>query len=159
VRGEKAVSVKLEDLKPDVMFKAQRGVQKLIDGGISFSIRRTLSTTGEQYAYWLQGRAELGMVNAARVFAYMRPLLPAENTYTVTNCDGKTIKSKHQGGRAIDIVPKDENGNPTWNYMKYANQYRQIADVMKDMGFKCGVDWAPFDKATGLGWDPPHYEA
>ena len=153
------MSVKLEDLKPEVMYKAQRGFLSLIDGGIPFSVRRTLSTTDEQYAYWLQGRATLEMVNAARVFAYMRPLLPAENTYTVTRCDGKTIRSKHQSGRAIDIVPKDEMGYPTWDYGNYAKQYRQIAQAMKDADFKCGADWPPFDKKTGLGWDPPHYEA
>ena len=153
------MSVKLEDLKPEVMYKAQRGIQSLIDGGIPFSVRRTLSTTDEQYAYWLQGRATLGMVNAARVFAYMRPLLPAENKYTVTRCDGKTIKSKHQGGRAIDIVPKDENGNPTWDYAKYAKQYRRIVDMMKDAGFSCGADWPPINPVTELGWDPPHHQA
>lgn len=145
------MSVKLEDLKPEVMFKAQHAITSMIDKGIPFSIRRTLSTQAEQYAYWLQGRATLGEVNVARIEAHMRLLEEKENSYTVTRCDGKKIKSNHQSGRAIDIVPKDENGNPTWNYAKYAREFQIISDIMKGSGFSWGGDWTSF-------LDPPHYQ-
>lgn len=153
------MSVRLEDLRPEVMYKAQRAIITMIADRISFSVRRTFSTAEEQRCYFLQGRATLEEANAARARAHMRPLLAKENGYTVTRCDGYKVKSNHQGGRALDIVPKDENGNPTWNYAKYAQEYRAIARVMKDAGFRCGADWPPIDKVTGLGWDPPHHEA
>lgn len=77
----------------------------------------------------------------------------------VSKCDGIKIKSKHQLGLAIDICAADENGNPSWDYRRYAETYKAIGIIAHDLGLVCGQDWYPSPyKSIGLGWDPPHYE-
>jgi peptidoglycan LD-endopeptidase CwlK len=143
------MSTKLEDLLPDIQFKARHAINELKEKGIPFVVTSTLRTTEEQYALYLQGRSTLDMVNKARFAAKMRPISQAENVYKVTNCDGSSMKSRHQGGRAIDVVPA-VNGNPVWPH-DGDPRWQQIADVMKSSGFQWGGDWAAFI-------DPPHYE-
>jgi hypothetical protein len=75
-----------------------------------------------------------------------------------SKCDGIVKLSMHQARLAADIVALDENGNRSWDYAKYANVYREVAKIARDFGLECGQDWPPFDKATGFGWDVPHYQ-
>jgi hypothetical protein len=143
------MSKSLEDLLPEVQFKARHAILNLIEKGIPHAVTSTLRTAEEQYAYYLQGRSTLGMVNKARTAARMRPIREAENTIKVTNCDGSAIKSRHQSGKAIDVVPTF-NGNPVWPPASDP-RWRQIADVFKAAGFDNGLDWINFP-------DPPHHE-
>jgi hypothetical protein len=129
-------------------------------------ITSTRRSDSEQIALHAQGRKKLEEVNALRGKAHMGPITDNENSYTVTNCDGVTTKSPHQAGRAIDIVPLvphiDVSGRttmrPTWNYIKYAEEYKRIGAIARGLGWVCGQDWPPVDPVTGLGRDPPHME-
>jgi peptidoglycan L-alanyl-D-glutamate endopeptidase CwlK len=125
--------------------------------GIPAMIWDTLRTADEQFAMYLQNRCDLTIVNLQRFHAGMRDLEPRENTYTITEADGFKKFSDHQGGRAVDIVVLDAKGNPSWNYRKYAREYRQIAEIAKKLGFKSGAYWPPINPDTGLGRDPPHH--
>jgi len=148
--GDGEVSKLLEDLIPEALFKAVHGINMLQNRGIPFVVTSTKRTADEQYALWLQGRGELEMVNEARRVAGMRPINASENDYTVTKCDGVTFKSRHQGGRALDVVPADARGNPVWPPAS-DSRWGQIAEVMKLNGFAWGGEWTVFP-------DLPHYE-
>jgi peptidoglycan L-alanyl-D-glutamate endopeptidase CwlK len=152
------MSTKLEDLQPDVQFKAREGLTDLADACIPFVVTSTLRTLDEQIALYAQGRQPLAAVNVLRAKAGMAPIvqrlardgsLHSDNDYTVTNCDGWKFKSNHQSGRALDITP-EENGGAVWPDPADP-RWKQIADVMKRAGFAWGGDWPQFP-------DYPHYE-
>lgn len=107
---------------------------------------------------YLQNRCDLTIVNLQRFHAGMRDLDPKENTYTITEVDGFRIIGKHQERRAIDIVVLDLKGKPTWNYKKWAREYRQIAEIARKLGFNSGAYWPKINPETGLGRDPPHHQ-
>lgn len=144
------MSTDLKDLQPDVMFKAQHALAELDAQGVPYVVTSTLRTTAEQVALAAQGNKSLSEVNGLRVFAGMRPITDAENKYTVTHADGVILKSRHQSGRALDVVPRNERGWPVW---PQANdpRWQQISKAFKRMGFTWGGDWASFQ-------DLPHYE-
>ena len=157
------MSRRIEDLAPDFQDTARAVMREL--EGLPVLLFQTLRTTAEQAAFWAQGRRELSVVNELRALADMPPIGEAENRYTITNCDGIKTRSAHQSGRAMDIVALDEHGNPTWDYVRYAETYRAI----RDAALKCGADpggaWmkqadgspSPYAR-VGLGWDPPHVQ-
>jgi hypothetical protein len=74
-----------------------------------------------------------------------------------SRCDGVKTLSMHQARLAFDQVVLDAAGNRTWDYVKYAKEYRALADLATRHGFENGADWTP-DPATKLGWDPPHHQ-
>ena len=76
----------------------------------------------------------------------------------VSKCDGLRNISLHQARLAADFVALDEKGNRSWDYAKYKIQYKRMAEIAREEGAEVGQDWAPFDKATGFGWDPPHIQ-
>ena len=141
---------KLEELHPVAMVAAVSAVAALKDAGILFAITSTRRTWEEQFALYAQGRKSLDEVNVLRDKAKMPRIKEVDNTYVVTNCDGIKIKSRHQSGRAIDVVPADERGNPHWP-PPYDGRWGKIAWVMKRFGFSWGGDWIQFR-------DLPHYE-
>ncbi len=71
----------------------------------------------------------------------------------ITKCDGIKNKSKHQLGKAIDIMVYDEHGAGTWEE-KY---YKEVALIFKqkakelNINIKCGADFKNF-------FDGPHIE-
>ena len=71
----------------------------------------------------------------------------------VSKCDGIKNKSKHQEGKAIDIMVYDENGKGTWNE-KY---YLQMAGVFKSTANRLNIQikWGGDFKSIV---DMPHYE-
>ena len=157
------MSRRIEDLAPDFQDTARAVMREL--EGLPVLLFQTLRTTAEQAAFWAQGRRELSVVNELRALADLPPIGEAENRYTITNCDGIKVRSAHQSGRAMDIVALDGHGNPTWDYVRYADTYRAI----RDAALKCGADpggaWmkqpdgspSPYAR-VGLGWDPPHVQ-
>lgn len=142
------MSAFIDDLEQSVMLKAVHALIELKENDIPVVVTSTRRSEAEQYAYWLQGRADLETVNEARLKANMRPIMEAENRSVITHCDGKTVKSRHQGGRALDVVPC-KNGNPVWP-RKSDRRWYQISSVFKSYGFEWGGDWQ--------FWDPAHYE-
>ena len=71
----------------------------------------------------------------------------------ITKCDGIKNKSKHQLGKAIDIMVYDEHGVGTWEE-KY---YKEVALIFKqkakelNINISWGGDWKSFK-------DYPHFE-
>ena len=149
------MSTKISDLLPEVAVKALSATQTMIDRHVGHVITSTLRTDAEQKALFAQGRQQFDEVNRLRVVAGMRPILPSENLYTVTNADGVKDRSNHQSGRAIDIVPMDPRGNPMWPPESDV-RWVMIATVMKEFGFKWGGDWSL--EKDGIKPDLPHYE-
>lgn len=143
------MSTRLEDLDVRVMFMAQAGIAVMKQHGIQHVVTSTLRTADEQAALFAQGRKPLDEVNALRAWAKMRPIEEAENKHPVTNCDGVKFKSRHQSGRAIDIVPMSPFGSPEWPPAEDP-RWEKIARVMKEQGFRWGGDW--------VNQDLPHYE-
>jgi peptidoglycan L-alanyl-D-glutamate endopeptidase CwlK len=137
-------------LRPAVQEMVSKAITIMNAEGIKFAITSTLRTMDEQQALYAQGRKPLDIVNQLRSVAKLPLIGPADNTYTVTNCDGVKYKSNHQGGSAIDIVPVNQFGDPIWPPASDP-RWKQIADIMKAVGFQWGGDWDKFP-------DPPHYE-
>lgn len=145
------------DLNAQVMVKAL--LARLYELPFKITTGDTSRSQLEQIALYLQHRAELAIVNLVRKAAGMRLLAPSENLYFVTWADGVNTLSEHQSRRAIDIAVVDPaTGQASWNYAKFAAEYRAIAAVAKSLGFENGIDWDPIDPVTGLGKDPPHHQ-
>ena len=141
------MSARIEDLAPDVQPMARDGLSRI---SIPYAVTSTLRTIQEQLAYFAQGRGQLSVVNSLRSWAGLHPIGDMQNTTTITKCDGVILKSNHQGGRALDVVPADAHGNPTWPAAEDP-RWLQIAAAMKAAGFTWGGDWTDFP-------DRPHYE-
>jgi len=110
---------------------------------IAFEGRRTLLV---QEAYHAQGRETLEIVNKKRAAAGLYQLRSEKDNYIIT----WTLKSKHIDGLAMDVIPVDGAGNPTWDLAHFQRQFDIIRDCGLKSGLVCGADWKPAD------W--PHYE-
>jgi len=152
------VTTSIYCLRPDVAARADELLRYLDKAGKRHKVTSTRRTTEEQIALWCQGRAPLEIVNLLRQHAGLPKILPSENTYTVTACDGINKTSAHQEGRALDIAVLTLEGQPSWDYARFALEYRTIGEIARQQGWICGMDWPPINPRTGLGADPPHYE-
>ena len=110
---------------------------------IVFEGRRTNAV---QAAYYAQGRETLEEVNLRRQAAGLYLLRSEKDNYIIT----WTLKSKHIDGLAMDVLPVDGKGNPTWDLAHFQRQFDIIRDCGKSSGLICGADWKLAD------W--PHYE-
>jgi hypothetical protein len=101
-----------------------------------------------QAAYFAQGREPLGKVNAMRNAAGLYSLRSERDNYKIT----WTLKSKHIEGLAMDVLPTDGAGNPTWDLAHYRQTFEMIRDRAAAAGLECGADWY----APQTDW--PHYQ-
>jgi hypothetical protein len=99
-----------------------------------------------QEAYHAQGREPLEEVNKKRAAAGLYLLRSEKDNYIIT----WTLKSKHIDGLAVDVVPTDGMGNPTWDLAHYYKVFVTIRNCARKVGLTCGADWNPPD------W--PHYQ-
>jgi len=99
-----------------------------------------------QEAYYAQGRESLIEVNSKRAAAGLYLLRSEKDNYIIT----RTLKSKHIDGLAMDVLPVDGAGNPTWDLAHFLKTYQEIRDCGRAAGLICGADWQQAD------W--PHYE-
>lgn len=113
------------------------------DQYIVFEGRRTAAV---QEAYYAQGRKLLKEVNELRRHAGLYLLRNENDNYVIT----WTLKSKHIDGLAMDVLPVDGAGNPTWDTAHFKRQFNSILLCGKASRLVCGADWTPAD------W--PHYE-
>lgn len=143
------MSTRIDDLSSDVRPKAWAFICALKTKSIPHVVTSTLRTTDEQAAYYAQGRRTLAEVNALRIKAGMHAITAGENGYIVTNCDGVTYKSNHQGGRALDVVPMSFRGWPEWPPLSDP-RWKTIAAEGEAAGFSWGGRWTQPDA--------PHYE-
>lgn len=140
------MSTRIEDLEPTIQ-PAARTFLSLIK--IPYVVTSTLRTQDEQAALYAQGRSKLDVVNSLRAKAHMRPIGDKENSYIVTKLDGVIRKSNHQSGRALDVVPADVNGNPTWPGAMDV-RWDAISKAGETAGFEWGGRW---------DWpDLPHFQ-
>ena len=114
------------------------------DQYIIFEGRRTVRV---QEAYYAQGRKTLEEVNQLRTAAGLYLLRSEKDNYIIT----WTIKSKHIDGLAMDVLPVNGAGNPTWDLAHFKRQFEIIRDCGNEAGLICGADWIP-------NTDWPHYE-
>ncbi len=158
----------LEGLTPETRMKAGKAIARLRREGVPHVVTCGFRTEAEQYALWCQGRKPLAEVNEARVKVGMYRLSEKENTYTVTNANGKRVseggtgRSAHQTGKALDVVPLD-NGRAVWP-PHADSRWKQIAAAFIEQGFTWGGDWNG-DGRTKLDGDDsedmvdyPHYQ-
>jgi peptidoglycan LD-endopeptidase CwlK len=149
------MSTRLEDLTSATQSAAVRALADLKARAVSVVVTYTLRTKEEQAALYAQGRKSLAEVNALRATAGLRPIGNAENSYTVTKCNGIRIVSggtgisQHQLGTALDVVPLGPRG-PVWPSASDP-RWEQIAQSFKAQGFEWGGDWTSFQ-------DLPHYQ-
>jgi len=143
------MSRRIDDLDPDVQLRARAFIGALRAAGVEHVVTSTKRTTAEQIALYAQGRTDLEKVNALREDADLPPLVPKENRYVVTNCDGVSRKSRHQSGRALDVVPADKRGNPFWP-KRDDPRWAEIGIIGESCGFTWGGRWEFQDN--------PHYE-
>jgi hypothetical protein len=108
-------------------------------------IRGDAGFLGECHA---QGREPLVAVNAKRAEAGLYLLRGDADNYQIT----WTLKSRHIDGLAMDVLPVDGRGNPTWDLSHYRQQFTAISKCARDAGLECGADWP----APKTDW--PHYE-
>jgi peptidoglycan L-alanyl-D-glutamate endopeptidase CwlK len=125
--------------------------------GVPYRVDETLRTADTQEAYFLQGRAPLEEVNAARKKAELCLLTEAESRVVVT----WTRDSAHLRGEAIDVVPllsrPDGRFFVPWDYAAYAGIWLQMGDMGRSLGLDWGGDWPPLTGGV-IGRDPPHYQ-
>jgi hypothetical protein len=112
---------------------------------IVFEGRRTVRV---QEAYYVQGRKPLSEVNALRKLAGLYLLRSEKDNYMIT----WTLKSKHIDGLAMDVLPVNGAGNPTWDLAHYRNAFEVIRGCGRGAGLVCGADWP----SPQTDW--PHYE-
>jgi peptidoglycan L-alanyl-D-glutamate endopeptidase CwlK len=147
----------IDALDPGFRPLALEFIHRLADAGIPFRIEETLRTRDVQEAYWLQSRAPLDGVNAARKKAGLYLLEEKENKVTVT----WTRESVHFTGRAIDLVPllSREDGSffVPWDYVAYAGIWKRMGEIGQGLGLEWGGVWAPLIGGV-IGKDPPHYQ-
>ena len=70
-----------------------------------------------------------------------------------TNCDGKTRRSKHQDGRAVDFYAYVD-GKASWDH--YHLTHVATALLQAACILKVKIRWGGFFGSTG--WDKPHIE-
>jgi peptidoglycan L-alanyl-D-glutamate endopeptidase CwlK len=121
---------------------AQAFVAAMNAQGIPFCITSTIRTTAEQKALYAQGRKSLAEVNALRVMAGYAPLATQAENGIVTQCDGLTTLSNHQGGMAMDIVPLDAAGKAIWDGKNPA--WQKCAACGEAVGLEWGGRWKDF---------------
>lgn len=149
-RGVVTHGLDISGLGPHAFPKFQAATNELKNRGVAFYVASVVRTDTEQAALWAQGREPLSVVNNLRSKAGFPVILPSENAYVVTMCDGVTIRSPHQDRRAADIVPMTLALQPCWPD-KSDPRWLQIAEVMESFGITWGGRWKDFP-------DFPHYE-
>jgi peptidoglycan L-alanyl-D-glutamate endopeptidase CwlK len=117
-------------------------------GDDAYIIFEGIRTGKVQAAYFVQGREPLDTVNRARKDAGLYLLASEKQNYKIT----WTMKSKHLEGLAMDILPAQPNGEPTWDLAHYRKQFELIRDAGREAGLVCGADWPEAQR------DWPHYE-
>jgi hypothetical protein len=130
---------KIAELRPQAqkLFTAMCQRLDISLGDDFYTVYEALRTQETQEAYFAQGRETLSEVNARRKIAGLYPLSTEKQNYKIT----WTLKSKHLEGLAMDILPVDGRGNPTWDLAHYRHQFEAIREAGRNAGLECGADW------------------
>jgi len=121
--------------------------------GLRYSILETLRTQTVQDAYYAQGRTGLEEINGLRRTAGLYLIGADEAKRIIT----QVRYSRHQDGRAADIVPV-LNGKIPWNITpENAELWLTFGRLGQEAGLHWGGTWEPLN-SFGIGWDAPHYQ-
>jgi hypothetical protein len=134
--------------KAQPFFTAMCGKLDAALGDDCYIVYEGVRSQAVQEAYFAQGRESLIQVNEKRKAAGLYLLANEKQNYTIT----WTMNSKHLSGRAMDILPVDGRGNPTWDLAHYRHQFDEIVRCGREAGLECGADWPESQR------DWPHYE-
>lgn len=149
------MSRSLDNLKPHVRTALVAHRADLGSKGINTAITFTTRTDMEQKALYAQGRRSLDDVNSLRRQAGLPEIGRLENRYTVTNCDGIKLRSRHQDGLAYDLAVIDDKGGLSWH--PPLNVLKTMGESGEALGMEWGGRWPPLD-ADGIGWDRWHFQ-
>lgn len=140
----------LLELAPEAIPRFQAFLQKLDKelGEKQYIVFEGRRLKAVQEAYYAQGRKSLIEVNRMRKAAGLYQLRSKKDNYKIT----WTLKSKHLDGLAMDVLPVNGAGNPTWDLAHFYEFFLQIRDCGEKVGLECGADW----KAPETDW--PHYQ-
>jgi len=140
----------LAGLEPSVRPKFEEFLERLDKalGDELYVVYESRRSALVQEAYYAQGRKPLDEVNALRRDVGLFELRGEKDNYKIT----WTLKSKHIDGLAMDVVPVDGAGNPTWDTAHYRKAFEAIRDSGFAAGLICGADWP----APETDW--PHFE-
>lgn len=145
---------RIDKLEPSVKDRFLQAEADLLQLDFDVYITETRRPILVQIAYYAQGRISLSEVNEIRKAANLIPLNQVGGI--VTNANGITSRSKHQDGRALDVVPYDPETNKLlWNASE--GIWLQLGQIARKHGFQWGGDWKNSPAAV-LGWDCPHWE-
>lgn len=155
--GLKKMSKLIEDLDDETERLARHFLLEAHSAGLSVTVTSTLRTREIQLAYFAQGRATLEVVNLLRKVAGLKPI-PKDENLVITKCDGVNTKSKHQEGKAFDVVLLNKYGDPIWHVATVFMDYKKMGEIGESEGLTWGGRFKPIDPATGIGFDPFHFE-
>jgi hypothetical protein len=137
----------LSDSAKPVFERFLRGLDEVL-GEERYMVHEGRRSVRVQEAYYAQGRESLERVNELRQAAGLYALRSEKDNYKIT----WTLKSRHLEGEAMDVVPADGAGNPTWDLAHYRETFEKIRDCGRAAGLECGAGWPP----PQTDW--PHYE-
>jgi len=144
----------LSELDPMAIPRFNEFIKKLDKelGDDKYIIFEGLRKIEVQEAYYAQGREPVEKVNKLRKKAGLWLLRTHDDNGNLINHKiiTWTLQSKHIDGFAMDVLPVDGSGNPTWDLAHYYNYFKIIRDCGRAVGLICGASWNPPD------W--PHYE-
>ncbi len=138
----------IDSLTPEMAKRTKATMMELKKTNIDAVVFETTRSQGVQNAYYAQGREPLKKVNELRLKEGLYPITEKENKNVIT----QTLKSRHIGGGAVDIVPVSKDGGIWWN---------APFEVWESIGLiaeKNGLDWCFAGKGNQWKWDLPHYE-
>jgi len=124
---------------------AELGIEELEEMGWRPYCVQALRTMDEQAALFAQGRESLDAVNALRKKVGWDNLEAADNKIVTRARPGA---SKHNFGKAFDIVNIDDEGNVEWENESF---YDDAETVFCNHGLTWGGSWKNFQ-------DQPHFE-
>ena len=122
-------SRKIEDLLPSAQDLCQEHIAACKAGGDDVLLIQTRRDAAYQQELYHVGRRGI----------------PGEAT--VTDCDGLKKLSRHQSGKAWDLVPLDKHGNADW---KNDAAFERMAKAAERLGIRAGRRFKRVDS--------PHFE-
>ena len=138
-------SRKISDLHEDIRDRATAFLDSCRQAGIELLVTCTLRTAMEQDALYAQGRKPLEEVNKLRKLAGLSALTGKPRIVT----NAKAGQSKHNSGKAFDVVLLDDAGKPVWDVKD--ERWQLIGEI----GKQCGLEWAGNWKTFK---EYPHFE-
>lgn len=131
---------RLTQVHPKLRAQITQVIEAMAAKGLYFRVTEAFRTAEYQDQLYAKGRDAAGnIVDLRKVVTYAR---------------GSAMKSWHQFGMAVDMIPSTAGPElpftPNWN----ANTppYREAQAAARELGLVCGADW------HGSRVDPPHYQ-